>query len=343
MTVVNLSKQGVEMNIQTTTVENSPAYNSWPMCQVLNDRIVCTYSRGEKHDIIEPSRAVYVRSSSDKGKTWGAETLVCNTPDCADVPIGKGLDENGNMLLWVRAGDKNCKYRHTLYRTSDGVNWEYVTESGLPDAVVQITDVLHVPGVGLMAFWFAGNYSGNPRNYWGKIVSADNGKTWQWEIIEDNLSIQEWVTEPSAVYLGNGRILIIARTECDQKTFVAGQFQITSTDNGKTWKKSRTNILDVFCSTPSVLYDAKSNMLYNYYYYRGHGLLNCRTADADFIFDNPAQWSEPVTVATGSLCPFDAGNVNATVLGSDHCLAWYSGEFPHTEILVSLVPQKTFQ
>ena len=329
------------MNCPTAIVENSPAYNSWPMCQVLDGKIICTYSRGEKHDIIEPARAVYVRSSSDKGKTWSAETVVCNTPDCADVPIGKGLDENGNMLLWVRQGNQNYKYRHVLYRTADGVNWELVTESGLPDDVVQITDIIHVPGAGMMAFWFAGNYSGNPRNYWGKIVSTDNGKTWKMDIIEDNLSIPEWVTEPSAVCLGNGRIIIIARTECDQKTVIGGQFQITSTDNGNTWKKARTNILDVFCSTPSLVFDADRNILYNYYYYRGHGLLNRRFADADFIFDNPAQWSEPVTVATGSSCPFDAGNVNASVLDNEHCLAYYSGEFPQTDILVSIVPKVT--
>lgn len=331
------------MNTNSFAVETSCAYNSWPMCQALNGRLICAYSRGEKHDIIEPARAVYARSSSDGGKTWGEETLVCNTPDCADVAIGKGLDDDGKMLLWVRRGNQNYKYRHVLYRTADGVNWEYVTESGLPEDVVQITDVLHVPGIGMMAFWFAGNYSGNPRNYWGKIVSADNGKTWQWDIIEDNLSIPEWVTEPSAVYLGDGKIFIIARTECNQKDVIGGQFQITSTDFGRTWKKARTNILDIFCSTPSLVFDAETNQIFNYYYWRGKGTLNCRVADADFIFDKPDQWAEPVTVATGSQCPFDAGNVNATVLGSDHILAWYSGEFPHTEILVSPVPKTTFQ
>ena len=91
------------------------------------------------------------------------------------------------------------------------------------------------------------------------------------------------------------------------------------------------------------VFDSETNQIFNYYYWRGKGTLNCRVADADFIFDKPDQWADPVTVATGSQCPFDAGNVNATVLGSDHILAWYSGEFPHTEILISSVPQTTFQ
>jgi hypothetical protein len=41
-------------------VENSPAYNSWPVYQVVDDKIICTYGIGEKHDIGEPARAFYV-------------------------------------------------------------------------------------------------------------------------------------------------------------------------------------------------------------------------------------------------------------------------------------------
>ena len=45
-------------------VENSPGYNSWPMCQSLNNLIVCAYSRGRAHNIYEPCRAVYARVMS---------------------------------------------------------------------------------------------------------------------------------------------------------------------------------------------------------------------------------------------------------------------------------------
>lgn len=325
------------MDQKTFIVENSPAYNSWPMCQVMKDQIICTYTRGKHHNIVEPERAVYARCSSDKGITWSAETLVCNTPDSADSTIGKGLDADGNMLLWVRQGKAPGIFRHVLYRTTDGFNWEYIADAGLPDDTVQITDILHVPGIGLLAFWFAGKYTADARkNRWGKIISTDNGLTWNWEIIEDDLTKTEWVTEPSAVYLGDGKLLIIARTECDQETVVGSQFQITSTDYGKTWKKSRTNIFDVLCSTPGLIFDPASNKIYNYYYYRGKGLLNRRIADADFIFDKPDQWPEPELVTTASTSTYDAGNVNAAVLGEEHCIAYYSGTFPATAILVTI-------
>ena len=56
-------------------------------------------------------------SMDDVGKTWSEESVVCNLPDCGNVPEGKGLDQNGNMLLWIRhAGGKHPVYlRHELY------------------------------------------------------------------------------------------------------------------------------------------------------------------------------------------------------------------------------------
>lgn len=102
-------------------------------------------------------------------------------------------------------------------------------------------------------------------NSWGLLVSADNGRTWSQRIVEKGLSVKEWVTEPSLVDLGGGRLLIVGR--CEQN--LGNQFQVTSVDGGKTWKKSRTNIGDVSESTPSLVYDAKSGSVANYYYQRG--------------------------------------------------------------------------
>ena len=137
----------------SSIVENSPGYNSWPMCQSLNDLIVCVYSRGRAHNIYEPCRAVYARVSADGGRSWEEEHLVCNTPECGDVSIGKGLDNAGNMLLWVRRGGKDG-FHHALYRSNDGKSFECISQLDLPCNVIQITDILHIPGVGLMALYF---------------------------------------------------------------------------------------------------------------------------------------------------------------------------------------------
>jgi hypothetical protein len=193
-------------------VEDSPGYNSWPMCQSMKGKLVCIYSRGNAHNIYEPTRGVYARVSSDGGRSWEAEHVVCNTPGRGDVSIGKGIDDSGNCLFWVRHSGKDG-FRHRLYRSIDGKNFECIAEPDLPLDVVQITDIFHVPGVGLMALYFAGSYQLGSLNYWGKLVSTDNGRSWQNCVVEKCLSIDQWPTEPSAVYLGNGRILVIARNE----------------------------------------------------------------------------------------------------------------------------------
>ena len=96
-------------------------YNSWPIVQAIGTKIVCAYSRGTAHDISQGVRGVYARTSTDGGATWGDEVTVANDASCGEVAIGKGLDANGAMLLWVRCwGGANP--HHDLYRTTDGDN-----------------------------------------------------------------------------------------------------------------------------------------------------------------------------------------------------------------------------
>ena len=53
----------------------------------------------------------------------------------------------------------------------------------------------------------------SPSHSWGTLTSRDNGATWTQTTIESGLTKAQWPTEPSAVYLGDGKILAIARTE----------------------------------------------------------------------------------------------------------------------------------
>ena len=192
-------------------VQDVSGYNSWPMIQAIGDKLVCVYSRGTGHTIAEDARAVYARTSTDGGKTWTPETVVANTPGYGEVEVGKGLDSTGAMLLWVRRIGK--EWHHDLYRTADGVTFTLVATPKLAVSPMQITDVFSVPTVGLMALWFAGDYGDKPTNAWGTVTSSDNGATWTQTPIESGLTKVQWPTEPAAVYLGDGRILAIARTE----------------------------------------------------------------------------------------------------------------------------------
>jgi hypothetical protein len=320
-------------------VQDVSGYNSWPMMQAIGDKLVCTYSRGSGHSIGEDIRAVYARTSTDGGKTWTPETVVANTPGYGEVTVGKGLDENGAMLLWVRRIGKD--WNHDLYRTTDGVNFELVATPKMAVTPMQVTDVFSVPNVGLVSLWFAGNYKDEPVHAWGKLVSTDNGATWTQTVVESKLTREDWPTEPAAVYLGDGKILVIARTESGSVYTTRAQFQMVSTDYGETWKRARTNIGDICASTPSLVLDPKTGLLSNYYYQRGRGVLWRRVVDPASIFDNPLGWPASEPMAAGSRVTFDSGNVNVTVIGDTHYATYYSGKAPDTAIMVSAHPAPT--
>jgi len=318
-----------------SVVQDVSGYNSWPMIQAIGDKLVCVYSRGSAHTINEDARAVYARTSTDGGKTWTPETVVANTPGYGEVEVGKGLDAAAAMLLWVRRIGKG-EWHHDLYRTTDGVTFTLVATPKLAVRPMQITDVFAVPTVGLMSLWFAGDYGDKPTNAWGTVTSSDNGATWKQTTVESELPKTQWPTEPAAVYLGDGKILVIARTETGPV-----QFQIVSTDYGATWKRAPTNIGDVTGSTPSLILDAKTGLLSNYYYYRGKGFLRRRVVDPQSIFDHPRSWPASETVAIGSTSTWDSGNANATVIGDTHYVSFYSGKAPDTSVLVSALPAPT--
>ena len=118
-------------------VQDVAGYNSWPMIQTLGDDLVCAYSRGSAHSIDEGVRGVYARVSSDGGATWGPETCIANDASVGEVTIGKGLDESGAMLLWVRCAGQGT--RHDLYRTTDGATFQKIATPSLSPMPIQIT------------------------------------------------------------------------------------------------------------------------------------------------------------------------------------------------------------
>ena len=315
---------------QVSLVQPAPAYNSWPMIQAFDGKVLCAYSRGSAHTINEGRRGVFARTSSDNGKTWSTEVCVANDPAVGEVTIGKGLDENGAALVWIRRWGSSKG--HDLYRTKDGSAFEKISAPKFDPMPMQVTDICHIPGKGLMSLWFAGNYANKESGHsWGTLTSSDNGLTWTQRTIEKDLPKNEWPTEQCMVHLGNGRILAIARSEGAARQ----QFQLTSTDGGSTWKRLKTNISDVRESTPTLFFDSQSGTVFNYYYQRGAKKLKLRTANADFIFTHPDQWPEPQELAQGHEGrAWDAGNVNGTASSGRHLLALYTGTTSDSAVFV---------
>ena len=324
---------------QPFMVQNVPGYNSWPMIQNIKSVLVCAYSKGAEHRIEEDCRGVYARISGDGGKSWKEEVKICNSSDHGEVTVGKGIDRDGNMLLWVRrckAWSSPMMLYHDLYRTADGVNWEKIASPELNPRPMQVTDVFYIPETQeLMALWFAGDYRGGNNNSWGTLVSKDNGRNWEQRVVEDKLPKNMWPTEQSAIYLGNGRIIAIARRESvkGEAPELKVQFQLQSTDYGRSWSKKLTNIGDIRESTPSLLLTADGKIC-TYYYQRGAGLLKRRVVAADKIWDNPLTWPEPEVITTGSTHGCDAGHVNALSADGRHFITYYSGDRKDTAVLV---------
>jgi len=312
-------------------VEDEPGYNCWPMIQSIDDRLVCIYTIGKEHNPSEKGRAAYARFSDDGAKTWSERVLIDQDDSYGTSSIGKGLDEDGNALFWIRR--MGADPRMALFRTKDGKELELISTPHLDPNPMQITDVFHTPD-GLKCLWFSDDYNHDLTNKsWGVLVSKDNGVNWEQIIIEKDLALSEWPTEQSVVAFGDGRLLAIARSEAGS----GNQFQLTSTDWGKSWAKQRTNISDVRESTPSLILDSKSGTVYNYYYQRGPGLLKLREVDAEYIFSNPESWPEPQVIAEGGKeRPFDSGNANAVQMGKAHYITYYSGDPVNCKVLVAV-------
>ena len=320
---------------ETFVVQDVPGYNSWPMIETLGDKLVCVYSRGSAHTICEGKRGVWARTSSDGGKTWTPETLVVNAPTRGEVTEGAGRDSSGAVLFWVRSWGGG-KPRHDLYRSEDGIAFKQIAALHLDPAPMQITDIFRTPK-GLMALWFQGKYRpADAPKCWGTVVSVDEGRTWTQRTVEKDLPAAEWPTEQAALALDGGkRILVVARSESGSGR---GQFQLISEDGGETWRKSYTNIRDVAESTPSLIFDAATGLVSNYYYQRGPGLLKRRVVRLEDIFTHPEAWPEPEVLAKGGrFRPYDSGNVNAVALKGAHYAAWYTGDPTNTSVVVTRV------
>ena len=305
------------------------------MVGTLGGRTVCVYSRGSGHTVNEGVRDAYARTSTDGGMTWSREVCFAGDPLVCEGAEGKGSDGKGSLLFWVRTWGKKSR-GHVLYRTADGVSFAKIAAPALSPWPMQITDVFAVPGNRLASLWFSGDYKNKESGHtWGILTSADGGLTWTQRAIEKDLPKAEWPTEISAVHLGGGRILAVARAE----NGAGSQFQLTSADGGETWRREKTNISDVRESTPSLIFDAETGLVSNYYYHRGARKLKRRVAVAEEIFARPMEWPAPEILAEGGEKRFyDAGNANATVSGGRHLVALYSGTERDCAVFAVSVP-----
>lgn len=326
------------------TVAPASGYNSWPLVISTGSRLHCYYSKGEDHDTPSAAgRSVVARYSDDNNATWSDERVIVAGSAGVDwATCGKGTDSAGNVLLWLRRTAVVGEPTMHLYKSVDnGITFSQIAAPTFAVRVIQITDIIQVPTVGLMAFWMAGAQSGEAGRSWGTVVSANDGVTWTQSKKEDSANDLAWPTEISGAYLGDGKIMAIGRSEVTgQTTAEQSMFQLTSTNYGANFSRNRTNISDIHKSTPSVINDASG---YNVYYFRRTwgSVRRRQLADTATVFSGGTSarlWPAAEPIAQfDNYTDQDAGNANACVHNGKHYVAYYLGDDTDAAILISEV------
>lgn len=299
-------------------------YKSWPFIGTVANRLVCLFAAGTSHTDLYSN--IYYKTS-ENGVIWSSEKKIISSDDVRDNITGKGYDNDGNLLFWIRRGFPGASTtKFELYKTIDGNTFEKVFSQLFPTANGHIGDIVNVPEHGLFAFW---NSYGDARS-WGYVKSTDNGETWTETILETEQKKTDCPVEMSPVYLGNGKILVMGRQDEDE---TYGTFQIQSNDYGKTFTKSSTNIY-VRSATPSVLYDSDTDTLSLYYFDRWVGELKLITTLSETIWDAPTAWGDATAIVQVESRGQDCGNVNACQFGDIQLASFYSGNETDTGIYV---------
>lgn len=311
---------------KTMEVAEPIKYKSWPFVGVAGSKLLCLYSIGTSHT--DPHSSIYVKYS-DNGVIWSADREIISTDSQRDNVTGKGYDENGDFIFWVRRGAPGASgTTFELWKATDYKTFEQVSTPTFENANGHIGDIVNVPGHGLFAFW---NTYGNTRS-WGYVKSTDNGETWTETVCESSLTPTNCPVEMSPAYLGDGRILVMGRQDWDSS---AGTFQIQSSDYGTTFTKYSTNI-QISGATPSVIYNPQADTVYQYYFYRGGGQLILRTAAVEAIWNNPTSWPSGEVIAQVDGRGQDTGNVNACQFGDIQVASFYSGNSTDTGIYATI-------
>lgn len=303
-------------------VSTDDGYNAFPFIGVVKDKLVCVYSVGKNHTG-NTSVDIFAKTSPN-GVIWSKAKKIISTENVRDTITGLGHDSLGIIYFWNRKGTPvNADCSFDLYKTSDGIVFTKKSSPVFDIKPSHIGDALHIPTVGVISFY---NTYRATRNSYGYVLTKDGGETWSQIEIASPTTQSDTPTEIYGVYIGDGKIIALGRSEDS-----AAMFQIQSNDYGKTWETKKTNITDVYLSTPTLIY-GDDDYITVYYYNRADGKLKKRRAIASTVFENPSSWGEPSNIASGAVGQ-DAGNANSVKFNGNNIIAYYSGTDTETSVI----------
>lgn len=303
-------------------VSTDDGYNAFPFIGVVKDKLVCVYSVGKNHT--DNTSVDIFAKTSPNGVIWSKAKKIISTENVRDTITGLGHDSFGIIYFWNRKGTPvNADCSFDLYKTSDGIVFTKKSSPVFDIKPSHIGDALHIPTVGVISFY---NTYRATRNSYGYVLTKDGGETWSQIEIASPTTQSDTPTEIYGVYIGDGKIIALGRSEDS-----AAMFQIQSNDYGKTWETKKTNITDVYLSTPTLIY-GDDGYITVYYYNRADGKLKKRRAIASTVFESPSSWGEPSNIASGAVGQ-DAGNANSVKFNGNNIIAYYSGTDTETSVI----------
>ncbi len=208
---------------------------SWPKIVATGDgALVLAYSAGIGHNIGGSGPAV--SRSTDGGATFSPPNLLAYFPDddkryrdCGNMALG--LADGGAVVLLAMAYRGNTQNTILGWRSTDaGAAWERVDTSALAENTTGSVygNILHVPGMGLVAFGHYRRPSKPAAGIW-LSVSTDHGQTWG----PPRLVTEKAYFEPAFTFT-EGRFVGLLRLPGGADT--RWYDEAVSEDLGKTWR-----------------------------------------------------------------------------------------------------------
>jgi hypothetical protein len=213
---------------------------------------------------------IFFGRSKDGGKTFS--TFVQVDPGAMSMTASEAsLDSDGQ---WVDSAGEPIEVR------------------ACSSPVVELGGKLLIPAYGGQTLDLK-NLAGATRSRISFFVSADQGKSWTEEVVNEQSETDVWLQEPSALVLDGSRILVHLRTASGTSPSSAGYLSSTSSsDGGKSW--SAYSDFDFIGHAPD-LYRLENGVLLSAY--RG---LDSTYSEASVAFvhslDGGATWSAPLVV-----------------------------------------------
>ena len=281
----------------------SNGYLCWPIIGVFKGKIVCMYTNANQH---EATRANPYFMLSSNGVVWNSpKNMVPLQTKRIDITCC-GNDSQGNLLAWVRFASFSD---HRVMRY-DGVSWVEISKPTLPFTGGHSSNIFDVDGK-LMCFYNAYYAS------FGVLISEDDGETWTQIEISNGYISTTMPCEISGVYLGDGKILAIARRDGGGQKML----QLQSSDSGATWTLADTNIV-TNGNTPSLLIDENNDISF-YYFDRAVGRICLFNKNLSEVWSNPTAWGSPTVLLSG--LETDGGNIHTIKYKGSEISFFYTG------------------